>query len=152
MKEENRVEDKILEIEKYLEELIPNLPTELEEYKKDFKIKAVCERYFEKIVEAMVDLAFIIIKDKKLKIPEDDKQAFDILSSNKIISQELSERLKDAKGMRNVIIHEYGRIEDDKIFHSVTEELEKDTREFINNITNLIKMEKKSKKSKNAKL
>ena len=69
-----------------------------------------------------------------------------------IISQELSERLKDAKGMRNVIIHEYGRIEDDKIFHSVTEELEKDTREFINNITNLIKMVKKSKKSKNAKL
>ena len=132
MKEENRIEDKILEIEKYLEELIPNLPAELEEYKKDFKIKAICERYFEKIVEAMVDLAFITIKDKKLTIPEDDKQAFDILSSNKIISQELSEKLKNAKGMRNVIVHEYGRIKDDKIFYSITEELEKDTREFIN--------------------
>ncbi len=152
MKEENRIEDKILEIEKYLEELIPNLPAELEEYKKDFKIKAICERYFEKIVEAMVDLAFITIKDKKLTIPEDDKQAFDILSSNKIISQELSEKLKDTKGMRNVIVHEYGRIDDDKIFYSITEELEKDTKEFINNITNLIEKGKRNKKSKNAKL
>ena len=77
MKEENRVEDKILEIEKYLEELIPNLPTELEEYKKDFKIKAVCERYFEKIVEAMVDLAFIIIKNL------DSKQVLKYISSSR---------------------------------------------------------------------
>ena len=95
---------------------------------------------------------FITIKDKKLAIPEDDKQAFDILSSNKIISQELSEKLKDTKGMRNVIVHEYGRIDDDKIFYSITEELEKDTKEFINNITNLIEKGKRNKKSKNAKL
>ena len=43
-----------------------------------------------------------------------------------------------------ISIHEYGIygiIEDEKVFHSITEELEDDTREFINNITNLIEKE-----------
>ncbi|MBW2995234.1 DUF86 domain-containing protein, partial [Candidatus Woesearchaeota archaeon] len=84
-----------------------------------------------KIIEAVVDLAFLIIKDKGLKIPEEDKEAFDILSSENVISKELAEKLKDAKGMRNIIAHEYGKIDDEIVFHSITEELEKDITDFI---------------------
>ena len=92
---ENRRGDKIIEIERYLEELEKLLPENFEEYQKDFKTKAACERYFEKIVEAVLDLAFLIIKEKELKVPESDKEAFDILSNEKIISGELSEKLKN---------------------------------------------------------
>lgn len=134
---EDRKGDKIEEIEKYIDELEPMLPTNLEEYKSDFKIRAVCERYFEKIVEAIVDLVFIIIKEKKLKIPEDDESSFIILKDNGIISKDLSIKLKEAKGMRNVIVHEYGKIDDSKVFHAVTEELIPDVREFLNNVKSI---------------
>jgi len=126
-----RINDKIKEIEKYLEELSEIVPSSLDVYLKDFKTKAACERYAEKIIEAVVDLAFIFIKERKLKKPEDDYEAFEILKNNKIISKELLEKFKDAKGMRNFLAHRYGEINNKIIFNAVSKELEKDTEEFI---------------------
>ena len=128
---EDRISNKIMEIEKFLEELESVLPQDLEEYKKDFKIKDICERRFEKIVEAVVDLAFFVIKKKELKSPDDDKHVFKILEDSNIISSNLSKKLQDAKCMRNVIAHEYGRIDDELVFEAVTEQIIGDVREFI---------------------
>lgn len=133
-----RIKDKIENIEKYLDELLEIIPEDFKEYKKDFKTKAACERYFEKIVEAVVDLAFLFIKEKKLKLPEEDKQEFDILFEEKIISSDLSKKLKSAKGMRNLIAHEYGYVDDEIVFNSITEELERDITDFIKQIKKLI--------------
>ncbi len=129
-----RIKDKINEINKFLEQLRDIVPSSLNEYKANIEKKAACERYIEKIVGAVTDLAFLIIKLKKLKIPEDDADAFNILSDNKIIDNKLSKKLKDAKGMRNIISHQYGNIDDEIVFESITKELEKDVREFIENI------------------
>lgn len=74
-----RIKDKIKEIEKYLGELDEIKPRNLKEYIKDIKTKAASERYFEKIIEAIIDLAFLVIKENGLETPEEDIQAFDIL-------------------------------------------------------------------------
>ncbi|MCX6707562.1 MAG: DUF86 domain-containing protein [Candidatus Woesearchaeota archaeon] len=126
-----RIQDKTKEIEKYLAEFSGIIPSDIEEYKKSIKTKAACERYFEKIAEAITDLAFLIIKDKELRQPEDDKQSFDVLAEENIIQKSLAEKLKDLKGMRNIIAHGYGKIDDEIVFHSITEEMEKDVNEFI---------------------
>ena len=126
-----RIKDKKAEILKYLEELEGIAPDSLEEYKSSIEKKAACERYLEKIVEAVVDLAFLIIKDKKLRIPEDDTDAFNILLDNKIIQSELTVRLKNAKGMRNIISHQYGKIDDGIVFDAVTTKISKDVHEFL---------------------
>lgn len=136
-----RINDKIKEIEVFLDKLSEILPINLKDYIKDSRTKAACERYFEKIVEAVIDLAFLIIKERGFKTPEEDKEAFDILSEEKIISDNLAEKLKDAKSMRNILAHKYGTVNDELVFYSLTEELEKDVKEFI-------KAVKKSKKLK----
>jgi len=133
----NRIKDKIIELEGFLDELSSCLPSDFEEYKTDFKLRAIGERYFEKIIEAAVDLAFFTIKERNLKQPDEDKQAFDILSQNKIISESLAERLKGAKGMRNILAHEYGRIDNELVFHSLAEELIPDVQEFLKIINDL---------------
>jgi|SRR3989338_4339163 len=134
-----RTEDKIEEIEKYLEELSEITPSNLEEYKRDFKARAACERYAEKIIEAIVDLAFLVVKEKMLSAPENDLQAFDILSKNKLISDEISEKLKDAKGMRNILAHEYSDVDDEIVFNSLKCELEEDTINFIKMVRKSLK-------------
>jgi len=126
-----RISDKIEEIEGYLEELLDIAPDNFVEYKTNLEKKAACERYFEKAIEAVVDLAFLVIKEKKLKIPENDKEALDILAKNNLIPKILAARLKEAKGMRNVLAHEYGKVDDKLVFDSIKEELENDVREFI---------------------
>lgn len=133
----NRMSEKIMETEQFLEELESSLPESFEHYKIDFKMRAIGERYFEKIMEAVVDLAFLIIKEKNLRQPEEDKKAFDILAEEDIITESLSEKLKSAKGMRNILAHEYGRIDNELVFHSIAEELIPDVQDFIKSINNM---------------
>jgi len=135
---EEKIKDKIAEIEEFLEQLESILPLDFEEYKRDFKIKLMGERSFEKIMEAVTDLAFSVIKKKELKQPEFEKQSFDILANSKIISDELSKRLQDAKGMRNIISHQYGKVNDELVFNSLTEELIPDVQKFIKSINEVL--------------
>lgn len=134
----NKVTDKIKEIGEFLEELKSIMPSGFGEYKSSIEKKAACERYVEKIIEASTDLAFLVIKNKKLRMPEDDIDAFNILSENKIIDGDLSAKLKNAKGMKNIISHQYGKINDEIIFEAITEELEKDVRKFIEVVEKII--------------
>ena len=129
-----RINDKIDEIQEYISELEEIIPSDFESYQKDHKTKAACERYFEKIIEAIVDLAFLVIKDKGLKTPEEDKQAFDILAQESLISAKLAESLKDAKGMRNIITHEYGSIDDEVVFQAITGEIVDDAKQLLEEI------------------
>ena len=126
-----RIQDKIFEIENYLEELSGILPVAFSQYSSDLKAKAACERYFEKIVEAIVDLAFLAIREKGLRTPEEDKEAFDILCNAKIIDFSLAVRLKEAKGMRNFLAHQYGAIDNALVFRALKHELQKDVRKFL---------------------
>lgn len=131
----SRLKDKINEIKSLLADLEEITPNTIEEYKSNKVIKAACERYAEKIIEGVTDLAFMAIKQKKFEIPEDDIDAFRILFDHKIIQETLYQKLKDAKGMRNILAHQYGEINDAIVFGSITEELEKDVKEFLEKIS-----------------
>jgi len=131
---EDRISEKIEELERYLREFDTFDIPEFEEYVKDIKIKAACERYFEKIVETVISITLLIIREKNLKSPESEEHAFIILAKNNIISNELSEVLRNAKDMRNRIIHDYGDIDDEIVFEAVSREIARDAREFIKQI------------------
>jgi len=133
----SRVNEKINEIQNYLNELMEMAPNTVEDYESSKIVRAACERYFEKVVEAVTDLAFIVITLKKFRVPEDDIDSFKIMEENGIIDNELYKALKDAKGMRNFITHQYGKINDKLVYEAITEELEKDVREFISIVEKL---------------
>lgn len=135
----NRIEDKIEQILKFLEELEEIIPGDLEDYKLNKEKKAACERYFEKIIEAITDLTFYTIKIKKLRIPQDDGDAFQVLKEVKIIDDVLTNKLKEAKGMRNILAHEYGEVDDEVVFEAIKEQLNPDVNEFINKIKKALK-------------
>jgi len=126
-----RIKDKKEEIHNYLDELEKIVPEDFEEYKNNHLVKAACERYFEKIMNAVTDLGFIIIKENKLRVPEEEKELFDILEQENIVNKELARKLKEARGMRNIIAHQYGKINDEIVFEAITSELIKDVGEFL---------------------
>jgi len=129
-----RIKEKTKELKKYVSELELIMPDNFNVYLNDFKTKAACERYFEKIVESIIDLAFLVIKEKGFTSPEDDSGAIDILKKENIIDNELAKKLKDAKGMRNIIIHQYGSVDDEIVYSSITEEIISDAQDFIDSI------------------
>lgn len=132
----NRTADKINEILSFIAHLKEFTPQSLDEYKKNILKKSACERTIEKIIEASVDLTFIVLRELNKEIPPEtsDTEVFDIISNLNIISKNLSTKLKEAKGMRNLLVHEYGKIDDSIVYNSI-EELEKDIGEFVNAIS-----------------
>ena len=128
---ENRIKDKILEIEENLSELNENLPDSFEEYCENSKTKAACERYAERIIEATVDLAFFFIKELGFSMPDSDEGSFRILAKNGFIPDDLAGKLSEAKGMRNILAHEYGKVDDEIVFNALKNELDRDVREFV---------------------
>jgi|SRR3989338_3685059 len=129
-----RLDEKIEEIEKYLEEFSTFEIPEFEEYSEAIGLKAICERYFEKIIEAIISATLLLIRYKNFKQPENEEHAFVILSNNGIISKEFAKKLKDAKNMRNIIIHNYLKVEDVIVYNAVTEEIITDAEEFLNSV------------------
>ena len=126
----SKISDKIIGIRKYLDELSTIIPKEYAIYKEDIIIKAACERYFELIIESTIDLATLIIKNERFSFPE-DKRVFNFLYKKKIIDNNLAERLQDAKGMRNILSHRYGEIDNRTVFESIKKELLIDIKEFL---------------------
>jgi uncharacterized protein YutE (UPF0331/DUF86 family) len=60
--------------------------------------------------EAVIDLGMHVIAEKGLGIPQASRDTFEILQDNRIITSEMSERLKAMIGFRNIAIHNYQRL------------------------------------------
>jgi len=134
-----RINDKIIEIEKYLGELSEIVPNNLDEYLNNLEKRLACEREFQKIIESVIDLCFIFIKEKDFKMPECDEDIFNILFQKEIISERLLKKLQEAKGMRNFIIHQYSKINDELVFQAIQNEIFEDVNEFLNQIEKRLK-------------
>ena len=132
-----RIKDKINDIIIYLEQLSKIKPDSFKEYKNYFKVKAACERYFEKIAEAVVDLANLTIREEGFQPPEGDYESFDILEKENIIDFDLSGKLKNMKGMRNILAHQYGEVDNKIVYSSIDREIYPNIKEFLGIISKI---------------
>lgn len=60
--------------------------------------------------ESSIDAAMHIVRIKKLGLPQESREAFEILEKNKVISSDLAVQLKKMVGFRNIAIHNYQKI------------------------------------------
>jgi uncharacterized protein YutE (UPF0331/DUF86 family) len=137
-----KIKDKIGDIHLYLSKLIDILPESFDLYKSSDEKRWSCEHGFEKIAEAIADLSFLVVKDKKLLGAKDDFSVFDILEKNNIIEKNTAEKMQGIKKMRNIISHQYGEVDDSKVFDALSNYFERDVEEFISSIEKSIKEKK----------
>jgi uncharacterized protein YutE (UPF0331/DUF86 family) len=57
--------------------------------------------------EAAIDLAMHVVATRRLGVPQDSREAFDLLAGAGHITSDLAERLKRMVGFRNVAVHDY---------------------------------------------
>jgi len=92
---------------------------DLEEYKKysqdevmsNQMVKFALERLLYLVSQACIDLGEEVIAYKKLRKPTTHRDTFDVLGQANIISQDLELRLGKMAGFRNVIAHDYVKID-----------------------------------------
>ena len=61
--------------------------------------------------EQCIDLANHTIKVRKLGLPKDSKESFRLLAAARIIPAELAKHLEGMVGFRNILMHEYQRMD-----------------------------------------
>jgi len=72
-----------------------------------------------------------------LRRPEEYKDVFEILEESSIIPKPLSKRLQNMARFRNLLVHQYTRIDERIVFKILKEDL-KDVKEFVRCILNFI--------------
>ena len=57
--------------------------------------------------EAAIDISNVIIKQKKLGIPQSSRDSFELLLKAQLLPEELTINLKKMVGLRNIAVHDY---------------------------------------------
>ncbi|QCH26529.1 type VII toxin-antitoxin system HepT family RNase toxin [Clostridium tyrobutyricum] len=114
---------------KRIKEEYDNNPENLKNYTKQDSIILNIQR----ACEASIDLAMHIISERKFGIPQNSRDAFEILFNNKIIDENVMRELKSMVGFRNIAVHDYQTVNLD-IVKAVIENHIDDLKKFSSSI------------------
>jgi len=77
----------------------------------------------ERLCQAAIDLAAYLVKTKKLGIPQESRELFQMLEKHSVISTKLSENLQAMVGFRNLAVHDYQELNLEIVKVIIKEEL-----------------------------
>lgn len=113
----------MVDLQNYLQELEPILSYKSGDIISDnLKLRTV-ERLFQLIVDTTVDVNTHIINESGLDVPNDYQSTFIILAKNKILPVEFAEQIAPSVGLRNLVVHKYGRVDVKKMVDDIKSEI-----------------------------
>lgn len=122
MLDRERVLAKLDFLDGYLRELHEVLPVTFEEYQKVEKRRA-CERLLQVSIECVIDICGLMVAGLRLGLPAEEDDLFEKLEQARIISTSMKENLKKMKGFRNILVDDYGRVENMIVFEVLQSKL-----------------------------
>lgn len=96
----------------------------LKEIAKDYKKQAIVERLLERIIIRAIDINQHLIAElstEKIKPPKNYKETFLKLAELGIYSKEFAKNISKSVGLRNILIHEYNKVDYSKIYSSIVD-------------------------------
>ncbi len=124
------IENKISSIRKYLKTASGYKRYSLKEIERDETIKGAVERYLYLLAQAVIDLAEAAISFRGYRKPATMAESFSILAEEEIIASELAEKMIRLTGFRNVLAHDYEKL-DYGIVYDVLQNRLADIEEFL---------------------
>lgn len=103
-------------------------------FEEDFMKQDAIAVNLQRAAEQVIDLANHVIKKRKLGLPKESRESFEILAGAKVIPRELADNLKGMVGFRNILVHQYEDL-DVKIMIDVIEHHLDDLVIFTNYVT-----------------
>jgi uncharacterized protein YutE (UPF0331/DUF86 family) len=117
------VENKISSVSKYLNILKTYGRLTQSHIRNDITLKGAVERYLYLAIQATIELAESIVAMKKYRKPASYRESFDILCEEKFISASMREKLVRMTGFRNIIAHDYEKVDFGIVYDSLKKNL-----------------------------
>lgn len=139
MTEISVIENRISSIKKYLKTLERYRGFSIDEILNDVDKKGAVERYLYLATQSAIDLADATISYKKFRKPTSMSESFHILNEEEVIPSDLTEKMVKMTGFRNVVAHDYEKI-DYEVVSSILQEGLKDIETFTKIISDYFKI------------
>ncbi len=86
------------------------------EYVDNIRLRRAVERSLHVAIEACLDIGRRLIALEGFRYPEDNKDVFQVLREEDVVPEGLLPALLDMARFRNLIVHDYARIDDAKVY------------------------------------
>ena len=113
---ENVLAARLKLLAEYISDLRDLQSISLEEYQENKLIRRAVERTLHMATESCLDIGHHLISQEGFRSPEDNKDVFVVLGEEKVIPRELVDRLTDMARFRNVLVHEYTRLDNTIVY------------------------------------
>jgi uncharacterized protein YutE (UPF0331/DUF86 family) len=117
-----RVLAKLDDLDRYLGELRQVIPETLEEYRA-VAVRRACERILQIAIEAALDVCSLLVTGLRLGLPGDEEDLLEKLGAAGVLTQKTLETLRRMRGLRNILVHEYGRVDDRVVYEVLKQRL-----------------------------
>lgn len=117
------LQSKMSDLEGYLKELESVLredPRMIIE--NNLKLRTV-ERLFQLIVDTAIDINTHIVAESGFPLPDDYQNTFIVLAENKVIPMDFALKIAPSVGLRNLVVHKYGRVDTKKMVDDIKNEI-----------------------------
>ncbi len=91
----------------------------IEEYLNNTMLKRAVERVMQLIVECATDINNMVLKKMGKGPSKDYYNSFIDLAENKVIDMDFALKIAPSTGLRNILVHEYQKIDDKIVYHSL---------------------------------
>ena len=115
---------KLAELSEYVTQASEYRDLTVERYRADWKTQRIVERTLQMAIEACLDVASHVLTDRGLRAPSTYAETFEILVQAGLMSPSLGHVMVEMTGFRNVIVHEYARIDADLVIRILREHLQ----------------------------
>lgn len=116
---EEIIKSKLSKIVDTLEVIEEHLPNNFDDFRKSRLIRDAVYKETEFSIEIILDICSILNKSFSLGMPETEESILNNLERKKIFSKKTIEILKEMKKLRNILVHRYGEIDDERAFETI---------------------------------
>lgn len=94
-----------------------------EEYRDNKLIRRAVERTLQTAIEACLDIGHHLITTRRFRTPTDNADVFVVLSEEGVVSVELGQQLIRMARFRNLLVHEYVRLDNEVVYTVLTRQM-----------------------------
>jgi len=121
------VKNKLADLESYYKELASLLGEETEAIiNNNLKLRST-ERLFQLIVDTAIDINTHLIAESDAMVPDNYQSTFVTLAENKFLPMNFAAQIAPSVGLRNLIVHKYGRVDIKKM----VEDIKKNVNQYL---------------------
>ncbi len=107
----NKILSKLQRLDEYLGYLKTLQKVGKDQFLADFRIYGLVERYMQLSIEILLDVGKLLVVARNFRRPDDNSDILHVLGENKIISKKLEADLFGIANFRNILVHDYEKID-----------------------------------------